>query len=887
MEQKDLLPPKLAHLFLCWFLKDELLEEVEGDLLEKYEQQLSNSSSTRAKLNYWYQVIHYIRPFAIRNNWLSQLMSFAMFQNYLKVAWRNLLRYKLYTGIKIGGFALGIAACLLIALFIQDELRYDQHYSEVDRTYRLINRDDSQGEIMQWTAFQAPIATVLQADFPEVEAVARLIPYDWYNAGNNQFRPADRKENNHEKSFAYADPALLEILDIEMIYGDRQEALSQPNTIVLSQKMAEKYFPGQDPVGETIFLNEELENPYKVNGVMEDFKPNMHLQHEFLITLKEVEFWPGEQASWCCSNYNTYLRLRPDTDLIHFEEKLLSIRDNYMVPFFRKQGNQGADEMAKHHSFLMQPIADIHLHSSGIHDFYKHGDIKVVWLFGAIALLILLLAVINFINLSTAKSANRAKEVGLRKVVGSFRSNLIRQFLVESILFSFLAFVLGVTLGYLALPIFNDIAGKALQIPWGDWQFYPVLLGSLLLTGLLAGFYPSLYLSGFRPIEVLKGSLSRGSKNSQLQGSLVVFQFGISVVLIIGAFIISRQMDFILNKDLGYEKDQVLVLHGTNTLEGRLPAFKEQLLQLSAVESATASNYLPVSDAKRDQNEFWREGKEQEDIGKGAQFWAVDEDYINTLGINILEGRNFSPEIASDSSAMIINESMVKRMGLENPLGQRLTNGFSPPYTVIGVMEDFHFESMKGRITPLSLSLGGGAPATLAVKITTGDVTAIIQEMTKVWDSFLPNQAIRYTFLDERFANMYEEVQRIGNIFTGFSVLAIIIACLGLFALSAFMVEQRRKEVSVRKVLGASISNLFQLLTSHFLRLILIAFVIAMPVGWYAMKTWLQDFTYRVPITWDVFVIAGGIILLIALLTISSEALKAALGNPIKHLRSE
>lgn len=880
-------PPKWAHRFLLWFLKDELMEEVEGDLLEKFEQKVERTSLHQARLHYWYQVFNYLRPFAVRGNWFSQFMSYAMLQNYLKVAWRNLLRHKMYTFIKIGGFALGIAACLLIALFIQDELNYDNYYENGDRVYRLINRDDSQGELMRWTAFQAPIADVLTKDFPEIERVARLIPYNWYNAGSNQFRPLSAEENNYESTFAYADPALLDILEIKMVYGSSESALSEPNQIVISRKIADKYFPGQDPVGETIILNEELDKPFKVGGVMEDLPPNTHLKHDFFITLEAVEFWPGEQASWCCSNYNTYVRLRPGASASALEQKLLSVRDNYMVPFFKRQNNQGADEMAKHHSFELQAIKDIHLRSKGIGDFYRNSDTRIVWLFGGIAIFILLLAVINFINLSTAKSANRAKEVGLRKVVGSFRSNLIRQFLTESILFSLLAFVLGILLAKAALPFFNSIAGKSLTIPWTDWQFYPILTGSLLFIGMLAGLYPSLYLSGFQPIQVLKGSLSQGSKNKKLQASLVVFQFSISVILIISAFVVSRQMNFILHTELGYEKEQVMVLHGTNTLGEQLPTFKEQLLQLSTIKNATASNYLPVSDAKRDQNEFWQEGKEQEELGIGAQIWEVDEDYIATLGIQLAEGRNFSSDIATDATALIINEQMVKKLGFESPLGKRVTNGFRPPFTIIGIMKDFHFESMKGRITPLCLELVKETPATLALKLEAEQVSNAITEITGVWDAFLPNQTIRYTFLDERFAKMYEGVERTRKIFTGFSILAIIIACLGLFALSAFMVEQRKKEVSIRKVLGASTSSLFKLLTRHFLQLVCIAFIIAMPIGWYLMRKWLEDYTYGIDISWDIFLIAGGVTLLIAMLTVSFESLKAAVHPPIDNLRSE
>lgn len=880
-------PPKWANRFLHWFLKKSLLEEVEGDLEEKFYAQLEKSSPARAKYNYWYQVFQYFRPFALKKDWSIHLMSYAMLQNYLRVAWRNLLRYKMYSFIKIGGFALGVAACLLIALFIKDEVSYDQHYSNVDRIYRILNEDSHPEANEQWTAFQAPIAQVLKSDFPEIEQAGRIIPYDWYNAGSNQFRRDDQTTNNYEEGFAYADQAILEILEIPMIYGDPQGALGQPNTIVLSRRKAEKYFPNEDPTGRTVILNEEEDQAYTIGGVMENFPKNSHLQHDFFLTLEGVEFWPGEQASWCCSNYNSYILVRPDTQVKQLEEKLLSLRDNYMVPYYRDQGDQGVDRIAQYHRFHLQPIEDIHLKSNGIYDIYAHSDIRFVWLFGIIAIFILLLAAINFINLSTAKSANRAKEVGLRKVVGSYRSDLIRQFLTESVLFSLISFSLGVLLAFGILPFFNTMAGKTLSIPWTEWWLLPSLLASMLLIGFVAGLYPSFYLSGFKPIDVLKGSLSRGSKASGLQSSLVVFQFTISVILIIGAFTVSRQMDFILNKKLGYDKEQVVIFHGTNTLGEKLPAFKDELLNLAEVKGATISNYLPISGAKRDQNQFWKEGKQKEDIAVGAQIWFVDEDYTQTLGMNLLEGRSFSSEMASDSSAIIINQKMAAQMGLSEPIGKRITNNYMPTFTIIGVVEDFHFESMKGKIEPLSLALGGNQASTLSVKVDTENMTPLLKSMTALWDNFMPNQTVRYSFMDERYAKMYEEVQRTGKIFTGFSLIAIIIACLGLFALSAFMVEQRKKEVSIRKVLGASVASLFNLLTVNFLKLILIAFVIAMPIGWYMMKQWLKDYTYHIPITWDVFVIAGAMIFLIAILTISFESVKAALTNPIKSLRSE
>jgi putative ABC transport system permease protein len=876
-------PPKWAVRFFQWYCHDRLSDAILGDMIELHARRFQSLGKRRANLLFIWNVLLFCQPFTMRKKSASlNANQLAMLKNYFVIAWRTMSRQKMYSAIKVGGFALGLSTCFLIFLFIRDETSYDQGYKEGARIFRVYN--EVLGHDEKYTSFPANIAEILRTEFPEVEKSGRLIPWKWFNAGSNLFRRDDRVENTYEEGFAYADQDLLEILEVPMVYGNLRHALDKPYTIVLSKSKADKYFPGEDPVGKVVIFNEDKSKPYTVGGVMEDFPGNSHLHYDFFITLTGVEFWPGEQTSWCCWNYSAYVRLRPEANPADLEKKLLSIKKNYYLSYLIKTGNQYAEDVRKYHVFRLQPVRDIYLQADNIEDNLQHGDQRYVWLFGGIAVFILLLACINFINLSTAKSANRAKEVGLRKVVGSVRGHLIRQFLIESLSYSFISFGLGLVLVWVALPFFNVLANKSLSIPWTFWPMYPFLLISALLTGILAGIYPSFYLSAFNPIDVLKGAVSRGSKTSGIRNALVIFQFTTSIILIIGTIIIYQQMNFILRTKVGFDKDQVIMIHGTNTLNEKQSAFKDELLRVAAVQHVTMSNYFPVAGTNRDQNEFWREGKSKEELAVGAQMWRVDPDYIPTMGMTLMEGRNFIPGLASDSQAIIINQTMAKRFGFKKPLGERIMN--SNTYTVIGVVDDFHFESLKGRIGPLAMALDKGG-SVACVKVNTKDMQGTIQAITRVWNEFLPHQPFRYTFLNESYARMYADVERMGQIFASFSLLAIIVACLGLFALSAFMVEQRSKEVSIRLVLGASVSSIFQLLTSNFVRLVAVSFVVAAPVAWYMMKKWLEDYTYKINIGWEVFALAGIISLIIALFTISYQSIRAALTNPANHLRSE
>jgi putative ABC transport system permease protein len=805
-----------------------------------------------------------------------------MFKNHLNIAWRTIKKDKLFTFIKIGGFAVGIAACLLIALFIRNEISYDEHYTKKDQIYRVVFQGEIQGEVMKSTHFQLPFADALQSDFPEITKAGKVNTIEIFGAGKRGMRVSGQNENTFEENFILADQEAFDILEIQLDEGNPQTALSRPSSIVMSRSKADKYFPNGDALQQTIFLDNDTSKPYTVTGIMEDVPENSHLDFDFLLPIEDTN------QNWTNQNYFTYVLVNPNTDIPALEQKMSLIVEKYIIPAQIKRG-RSADfiDVLRTAEYKLQPVTDIYLKSDlKMQDGLKHGDIKFVWLFAAIAIFVLLLAIINFINLSTAKSANRAKEVGLRKTIGAFRNNLVGQFLTESMIFSIISFVLGVGLAWVLLPTFNQIAAKNMELPLSEWWFLPILLVAALLVGVLAGLYPAFYLSAFRPVNVLKGTLSVGSKSGRLRSGLVIFQFTTSVILIIGTLIIYRQMDFIVSKELGYDKERVVVLEGTNILGNKMEAFKEQLEGLSQVKSVTATNYLPIDGGSRNGNTFMVDGQDDGGRGVPAQKWRVDYDYIETLGIQLEKGRNFSKEYAYDSiNSIVINSKMASELGLKDPIGKKLDNN-SQVFTIIGLIEDFHFKSLKEDISSLSLVIGKDVGA-VSIKLEKGNPAEALASVEQVWNRTIPNQAMNYTFLEEEFAQMHADVQRMGSIFNSFALFAILVACLGLFALSAFMVEQRRKEISIRRVLGAPFKNIYQLLTLDFLKLIVISIGIAIPIGWYLMNRWLEGFAYHINIGWEIFSLAALIALGVAIVTISYQSIGAALLKPTKGLRTE
>lgn len=884
-------PPDFPLKLLKWFCKPEYHPDIEGDLLELYDRRVGTTSLRKARWLLLKDVLLLFRPGIIRPIHLFKSVkpNFMLREN-LKIVRRQMLKQKGFTAIKIGGFAMGVTACLLIALFIRDELSYDQHYPDADRIFRIYADYNIEGEILGGTSFPAAMTNTILQKFPEVEAVARVTSFSTLDGpGSNQLRRADQQQNTYEEGFAYADQGILDMLQPTMLYGDVATALSSPGSIVITEEKANKYFPNEDPIGKSIILNDRVDRPFVISGVLADTPTRSHLQLDFYLSLAGHEFWPGEQSQWMSYFYDCYLKLKPNTEVAAFEKKLELISRNYFGQTMVKNGSaESVDDFIARFRLRLQPITDLYLMSTvdNIRDGYTHGDIRMVWLFGTIAFFVLLLAAVNFINLSTAKASSRAKEVGVRKVLGSARTYLINQFLTESLLYTFFAVLLGVLAAYVLLPFFNQMAAKSITFPWGALWFLPSLLVATLVIGLLAGLYPAFYLSGFEPIETIKGKMAKGQKRQGLQNRLIVFQFTTTIILIVGTITIHRQMNFILNKDVGFDKDQIVLLQGIQTIGDKIPTLKERLQQMPEVKAVSVSDFIPVQGGKRSGYPMWVEGRKELDPSVLAQQWKVDEDYLKTMGFKLIAGRDFNRDMPTDRQSTIINRRMAQKMNLENPVGTAISYGGPEPYTIIGVVEDFHFESFKYEISPLYLVLGD-SPETISIKVSSDDVSAVLPGLISIWDQFSPNQPIRYNFLDDRFAASYEDVRRTEWIFSSFSLLAIVLACLGLFALAIFMAEQRMKEMSIRKVLGASVLNIFQLLTRNFLLLIIISFGLAAPLAWYLMKRWLEDYHYRVPLTSDVFAYAGIAVALIALLTISYQALRTATVNPAEVMRKE
>ena len=818
-----------------------------------------------------------------------------MLVNYWKIAIRQLGRQKFYSFIKIGGFALGIATCLLITLYIRHELSYDRDYANGDRLFRVVQRyQRDNGSEGKGVWMQAPFAKAMLKDFPQVEQAGRIMPADlFYGAGSNEVRPEGKTQDTYEQGFTYADQSLLDMFGTPMVYGNRAHALTDPASIVLSKRKADKYFPGQDPVGKVLYLNGDVTHPYKIGGVMADPPSNSHLQYDFLISLTNHELWNGEQNYWRANNYPTYVLLRPGVDPVQLQTNLIGLFQRYLLPQMEEVGIADAQSIIKRSSFELQPVRDIHLRSGGIDgDGLSHGDIRMVWLFGAVGIFILLLACVNFVNLSTARSANRAKEVGLRKVVGSARGGLIAQFLTESMLLSGISIILAIGLAWLFLPLFDRMTDTKLSMPWSEWWWLPSILLTAMGVGLLAGLYPAVYLSRFRPAEVLKGMVSLGSRRSGLRSSLVVFQFTTSVILIIATLVVYRQMHYILNRETGYNKDQVMLIQGTGTIDTanypheRLNTFKNELLGLSAVKKVTISDFLPITGGKRNQNHFWQAGRSKLDPGIGAQNWYGDPDYFETLGMKIVKGRSFLRDRASDSSAVIVNETMASKLGWADPLGKEIDRGGTYKMHIIGVVSDFNFETVRDSIGPLVIHRGDWATI-VAVKASTTDMSGLISGVEGIWKRFEPQQDFRFTFLDESYARMYSDVQRTQSMFTSLATLAIVIACLGLFAMSAYMAERRRKEVGIRKVLGATVAQVAGLLTREFVLLVLLSIVIATPVAYWGMHLWLEEFSYKIGLGWWVFALSGLMVIAIAILAMGSQVLRAAMVSPAGSLRAE
>ena len=810
-----------------------------------------------------------------------------MLSNYLKIALRNLLKYKVYSLINILGLALGIACTILILLWVQDELSYDEFHTNADRIYRVTREwKNPDGETsLHLARIAPPFAPLLANEYPNsIEHIARLLQ-DY----NSLLKIDD--QSFVEDGLFWAEPAVFNIFSIEMLNGDPATALSEPNCIVLTTSIADKFFPGENPIGKTI--NYEDEGVLKVTGVIADMPENSHLKFDMLGSFATMETIYGKtfmETNWGSNNYLTYILLAKGQSAAELQEKLPAFIDKYYAPALISYLGEAPDYVVSDLNVLhMMKLTDIHLHSHLNSEVEQNGDINNVYLFSAIAFFILLIACINFMNLATARATKRGREIGTRKVLGAYKRQLIQQFLGESLLITFIAMLLAIVFVEFALPEFNHFTGKALHLQFFSHPLIiPALLLLTVLVGLVAGSYPAFLLSSFRPVATLKSS-DKMSSGTRFRTILVVTQFAISIGLIVSMGIVYQQLEFMRSKNLGFAKERVILLSGDGEMGENIESIQSQMQTNPNILAVTSSRLIPSGRLLNSSGAQILDGDEPQRINFRLAVVDVNYNFIDTYKMSLIAGRDFSRNYATDDSAsFILNRNAITQIGWtpESAIGKRMNYG-GRDGIVIGVVEDMHFESLHNKIVPIIFLINPGRSYRFAVKISGNDIPGTLAHIEKIWREYLPDYPFTYDFLDDRVDAQYAGEEELGKIFGVFAMLAVVIACLGLYGLAAFTAEQRTKEMGIRKVLGATTGNLVGLLSKEFVLLVVIANLIAWPVAWFAMNKWLGTFAYSTTVGWWVFLGAGVLALIIALITVSWQAIKAALANPIKSLRYE
>lgn len=804
-----------------------------------------------------------------------------MLKNYIKIAYRSLIREKTHSLTNIVGLTVGIASCLLILLFISHELSYDKYHEKADRIYQLYIAASFGNNEIQSAVTAAPIKNTLELEVAEVEHATRLL---------NITRPIIRsKENSYiAEDFYYADSNFFETFTVPFIEGNPQTALAKPNTMVINQEMARKYFGNANPIGRVLKVNQ---HEIEITGVTEKMPSNSHFQYNFLasLTTLRVNTWD----SWLTSNLFTYVVLKPGVKPEHLQEKFHQIVYKHVGP--EVQQIMGIDidsfeEMGNTYGFFLEPITDIHLHSTLDNQHNPGGNIAYVYFFSTIALFILLIACINFMNMATAKYTNRLKEVGIRKVLGSRKSQLIMQFLIESIIISLAAVILAMTVVELVLPLFNNLAGKEMELSYfNNWIALPALLTFGIIVGVLAGSYPAFFLSSFKPITILKGKAGSNVSGSKLRGTLVVVQFAITIALFVGTFVVKDQLSFFKNQNLGFEKDGIIVLKRTHTLGENHEVFREELLKNPNLINASYCSAIPGYDFDGTTTSI--EGKPSEEMITVGVVNA-DNHFLETMGIELSQGRFYNEAYSNDSKSIIINQRLADIGGLENPLQERLMlpnieNNQLYPAKVIGVVTDINFESLHREVRPMIYTKLEGAGWLMAIRLQNENISEAINHIKNLWNEFAPNEPFIYSFLNSDLEQLYTEEERTSKIFTIFSILAILIASLGLFGMASFTAEKKTKEIGIRKVLGATEHSIFMMLSKQVIILVIFAAIIAWPIAWFVMKGWLENFANRIVICPWVFIISTIAAFIIAIITISYQGVKAAIANPVDSLKYE
>ena len=854
-------PPFFGKCVLQFFLNYNHPTTMMGDYLELYSIKSKTRGRVFAWLWFWGQVLiafpHYVKNAVY---WGKTMLS-----NYLKISLRNIRKHKAYSFINIAGLAMGMTLCILIFLWVQDELGFDRFHENRNQIYRLLSTDFAGDEIFRAAGVPSLLGPTLLEEYPEVVNSARA-QVGW----SNYFLHLGEKNFMQEK-LATVDPAFFEIFHFPFLAGDPKTALLDKRSIVLTETLAKKAFGNEDPMGKVIQISND---DFTVTGVIEDLPADSHLQFDYAFpAINMADFRESKFDSWAYSQFATYIELKKNADPRALTDKISNIVTKH-IPESKKV-------------ISLQSLEDIHLHSKGINTwqivYTPQGNITYVYIFTLTALLILALACINFMNLATARAGTRIKEVGLRKVVGAVKRDLFKQFMGESLLFSFLAFVIAIILVKLLLPTFNILAGKQYILSFSsDPGVYLGLLGIVILTGLLSGSYPALYLSSFRPVNILKAVTPFSLKKSgTMRKVLVVGQFAFSITLIVATVVISSQMRYIQSKDLGFNKDNIISLASYGALGRDYEASKNELMENPNVLSV-CRGFPPSGGFGQTTNVDWEGKNPANEFMIGSDM--VDYDYLETFGMEMAEGRFYSREFPTDPENFIVNETAVKLMGLQSPVGKRFSLE-GKEGQIIGVVKDYHGGSLHSPIQPKVLKFSEGFFT--FVKFRPGNVTEMVEYLKEKWEKFVPGLPFRYDFLDQSIADQYENERRIEKIFSYFTGLAVFIACLGLFGLASFMAERRTKEIGIRKILGARVLTIVLLLSKEFIKWVLLANIMAWPIAYFVARKWLQGFAYKINLGWGIFVFSSALALMIAVLTVSIQAFKAARSNPLDSLRYE
>lgn len=869
-------PPKIAQAILRNFLPSSDRAFLDGDFDEIYNFLYEQRGRMWADLWYWFQLVQSL-PRIFSN---SLFWSLVMFKNYIKITLRNLKKYKGYSFINIAGLSVGMACFILILLFVQYEFSYENHHEQADRIYRVHVEQHRPDGVFRTRTSPVPLAKTLYEELPEVLEYTRFQAF-----GNLLVRFGDKKF--YENEVGFSNPGILNMFSFPLVAGDKESALIDKNTIVITQAVAMKYFGNEDPIGKSLTLNDQW--PVTVTGVIEDHPLSSNFRPDFLISFSTIRDIADESyfTNWISQQLDSYILVPKNLSVEDLEEKIQSV-------FATHQGPEDIRVLK------LEQFKRLHLHS----EVENTGDIRTIYIFLAVGFLIILTACINFMNLSTARSSGRAKEVGLRKVVGAIRRQLIKQFMGETLIFASFSVILSLILVYALLPLLNSLTGQFIQFSdLGRTGILLSLVAIVIIVGLLSGSYPALVLSGFQPAAVLKGLQKAGRKRALFRKILVVAQFSISILLIVCTIILGKQLHFLRSKALGFKKDQIVVVRNNQgQLRSDIQPFREALLQNPQITGVTASNQLPSSIGMYN-NVTWDGAQEEEQIE--LIFNEVDYDFLDTYEIELLQGRNFSRDFPSDfrfarqdgrtlddAGAVILNEEAVRRFGWEDPIGKRVIQVFGEQkltFTVVGVIKNFHFSSLRNPIMPMNFFTREGGYRLISVKLQTKDVVGTLKYIEDTWNMLSPEYPFEHFFLDTVFERRYQSEERLRQLFGYFSLLAIFIACLGLFGLASFAAERRTKEIGIRKVMGATSSSVVVLLSKEFTRLVLAANLIAWPVAYLALQSWLKGYASRIEISRNFvfFLLASVATLFIAWLTVGFQAVKAARANPADSLRYE